>query len=568
MNRTRICFAVMLLAVGSLFAQPERTPDPAQAGAMAKKYYREHLSPGNAGPGGGGNEIDAMRGTFLPSPGTGQNFGYSVACAGDVNGDGYPDIIVGADAYSSYTGRAYIYFGGPAMNNTPDVILTGETTNSLFGYSVSAAGDVNGDGYADVIVGAYSYSSATGRAYIYFGGTTMNNVPDVIVDGETGSSFGISVSTAGDVNGDGYADVIVGAKAYSSNTGRAYVYFGGASMNNVADVIMTGTAPGDYFGASASTAGDVNGDGYADVIVGAYGYSSFTGRSYIYFGGAAMNNIADVVLTGASAGDAFGNSASTAGDVNGDGYADVIVGAPSANAYAGRAYIYLGGPAMNNVADVILTGEGTSSNFGWSVSTVGDVNGDGYADVIVGAYGYSSSAGRAYVYFGGAVMNNAADAVMTGEAASNSFGYSVSAAGDVNGDGYADIIVGAYGYSGFAGRAYVYFNSLTGTDLPDYALTGEATNNYFGWSVSTAGDVNGDGYADVIVGAAQYAGNTGRAYIFFGGPIMDDIPDVIMTGEATGDHFGISVSTAGDVNGDGYADVIVATKSAAVTPRY
>ena len=127
------------------------------------------------------------------------------------------------------------------MDNIPDVIMIGAATFTEFGYSVSTAGDVNGDGYADVIVGAYRYSSNTGRAYIYFGGSTMNNAADVIMTGEAiNNYFGNSVSTAGDVNGDGYADVIVGAYLYSGGIGRAYVFFGGSTMNNTADVIMTG----------------------------------------------------------------------------------------------------------------------------------------------------------------------------------------------------------------------------------------------------------------------------------------------------------------------------------------
>ncbi|MBK8981994.1 MAG: FG-GAP repeat protein [Ignavibacteria bacterium] len=128
-------------------------------------------------------------------------------------------------------------------------------------------------------------STATGSAYIYFGGVSMDTTADVIMTGE--SFFGNSVSTAGDVNSDGYSDVIIGANGYSSSTGRAYIYFGGASMNNTADVIMTGEATFNYFGNSVSSAGDVNGDGYSDVIVGAGLYSSLTGRAYIYFGGAS-----------------------------------------------------------------------------------------------------------------------------------------------------------------------------------------------------------------------------------------------------------------------------------------
>ena len=161
------------------------------------------------------------------------------------------------------------------MDNTEDVTMTGEAISNFFGVSVSSAGDVNGDGFSDVIVGAYRYSSDTGRAYIYFGGTSMDNIADVTMTGVAEfTNFGISVSSAGDVNGDSYSDVIVGAVGYSSSTGRAYIFLGGASMNNTADVTMTGETTFNEFGESVSSAGDVNSDGYSDVIVGAAGYSS------------------------------------------------------------------------------------------------------------------------------------------------------------------------------------------------------------------------------------------------------------------------------------------------------
>ena len=129
MNHTRTCLATMLLAVGSLNAQPKLLPTRTQAGAMARKYYTEHLASDTAWHGGNGDEPDALRGTFLPSPGPGLNFGVSVSTAGDVNGDGYADVIVGAYAYSANTGRAYIYFGGPIMDDIPDVTMTGEAIN-------------------------------------------------------------------------------------------------------------------------------------------------------------------------------------------------------------------------------------------------------------------------------------------------------------------------------------------------------------------------------------------------------------------------------------------------------
>jgi hypothetical protein len=503
-------------------------------------------------------EGDAFQRKIFNGLNTGDNFGISVSNAGDVNGDGYDDIIIGASNYSSNTGRAYIYYGGLIMSTIANVILTGGATNNYFGRSVSTAGDVNGDGYSDVIVGAYGYTTSTGRAYIYFGGAIMNNIADITMTGEaTFNLFGISVSAAGDVNGDGFSDVLVGANGYNSSTGRAYIFLGGASMNNTADVTMTGEAANIKLGYSVSDAGDVNGDGYSDVIAGAYDYSSSTGRAYIYFGGASMNNAADVTMTGETAFSNFGNSVSAAGDVNGDGYSDVIAGAFGYSSSTGRAYIYFGSASMNNTADVILTGEASGIQFGQSVSNAGDVNGDGYSDIIAGANVYSTFTGRTYIYFGGVLMDNSPDAAITGEAAGNQFGYSVSYAGDVNGDGYSDVIAGAWGYGTNKGRAYLYDYFMKSHIIPEITMTGEATFNQFGISVSKAGDVNGDGYSDVIVGANGYSVNIGRAYIYFGGEILNNVPDITMTGEAAGVYFGNSVSTAGDVNGDGYADVIV-----------
>ncbi|MEO7356988.1 MAG: FG-GAP-like repeat-containing protein, partial [Ignavibacteria bacterium] len=536
-------------------------------------------------------------------------FGYSVSSTGDVNGDGYSDVIVGAYLHSNQTGRAYIFYGGASMNNAADVVMTGEGINNRFGHSVYSAGDVNGDGYSDVIVGAYTYNSGTGRAYIFYGGASMNNTADVTMTGEatfnyfgtsvsaagdvngdgysdviagatgyngsigraylykyefehlpmtgeaTNNYFGYSVSGAGDVNGDGYSDVIIGAYKYNNDIGRAYIFYGGTSMNNIADVTMTGETTNSNFGVSVSGAGDVNGDGYSDVIVGAWQYNG-TGRAYIFYGGSSMNNTADVTMTGETTHRYFGNSVSAAGDVNGDGYSDVIIGAWFYDDYRGRAYIFYGGASMNNAADVVMTGETISGQFGVSVSEAGDVNGDGYSDVIVGAY--LNNAGRAFIFYGGAGMNNTADVIMSGEATDDRFGVSVSAAGDVNGDGYSDVIVGASAYGVYStGRVYIFHGGASMNNAADVTMTGEATDGRFGISVSAAGDVNFDGYSDVIVGANGYNGSTGKAYIFYGGVNMNNTADVTMTGEATINNFGFSVSAAGDVNGDGNPDLII-----------
>ncbi|MBK7445963.1 MAG: FG-GAP repeat protein [Ignavibacteria bacterium] len=526
-------------------------------------------------------EGDAMQERFFTGFAASDQFGYSVSSAGDVNGDGYSDLIIGApfnDAGGANAGRAYIYYGGAIINSGVDLILTGLAAGDQLGFSVSTAGDANGDGYSDVIVSAPlndAIGANAGRAYIYFGGSTMNNSADVILSGATANDqFGTSVSLAGDFNGDGYSDVIVGANlndAGGSNAGRAYIYYGGSVMNSVVDITLTGLAASDQFGLSVSTAGDINGDGYGDVIAGALlndGGGSNAGRAYIYYGGSSPDNTADVLLTGAAVGDQFGISVSTAGDVNGDGYSDVIAGAnlnDVAGTDAGSAYIYFGGSIPDNTADVILSGV-AGDRFGFSVSTAGDVNGDGYSDVIAGALqndAGGADAGRSFIYFGGINMDITADAILTGAAAGDQFGFSVSAAGDMNGDGYSDVITGANGNDAggsSAGRVYLYLNSMTGTDIADEFFTGEAANDALGNSVSTAGDVNGDGFNDIIVGAPyNNAGGSaaGRSYIYFGGTILNNTADVVLTGKVASEFFGISVSSAGDVNGDGYSDVIV-----------
>ncbi len=482
----------------------------------------------------------------------GEQFGWSVAGAGDVNGDGYADVIVGAQGFGGNSGRAYVFHGGPSgLSASAAFSATGEGPESFFGSSVAGAGDVNGDGYADVIVSASGYISDTGRAYLYHGGPSgLSASPAFTATGEaTSNFFGRSVAGAGDVNGDGYADVIVGAYGYITNTGRAYVYHGGPSgLSASLAFTATDAATNDLFGWSVAGAGDVNGDGYADVIVGAPGYIAATGQAYVYHGGPSGLSASPVfTATGEIANNFFGVSVAGAGDVNGDGYADVIVGADGFSepftANTGRAYVYHGSPSgLSASPKIVATGEGPDDFFGYAVAGAGDVNGDGYADVIVGAYGYITNTGRAYVYFGQPVGLSAASVLyVSGSAPENYFGTSVAGAGDVNGDGYADVIVGADGYSSDTGRAYVYHGGGDGLRaFPAFTATGEATNNNFGFSVAGAGDVNGDGYADVIVGAFGYSSNTGRAYVYHGGPGgLSASPAFTATGEGPQNFFGV-----------------------------
>ena len=232
--------------------------------------------------------VGATPALMLTGEATGNFFGFSVASAGDVNGDGYADLLVGAYFYNSQQGRAYLYLGsGSGLSATPALTLTGEAGSSQFGISVASAGDVNGDGYADLVVGAAGHNGNQGRAYLYLGsGSGLSATPALTLTGEAGSSqFGISVASAGDVNGDGYADLLVGAYLYNSGQGRAYLYLGsGSGLGATPALTFTGEATGDQYGLSVASAGDVNGDGYADLVVGARGYNSSQGRAYLYMG--------------------------------------------------------------------------------------------------------------------------------------------------------------------------------------------------------------------------------------------------------------------------------------------
>ncbi len=401
----------------------------------------------------------------------------------DFNGDGYSDVVVGAPFGN--IGKAYVYFGGATgIGTTPAGTLQSGGLDA-FGHSVASAGDVNGDGFFDVIVGAPAVSPG-GKAFLYFGGagTTFNATADWSVTGASGDQLGYSVSSAGDVNGDGAADVVVGAFTYGGISGRAYLYLG--ALNGVMDTIPDATptgGSGERLGIAVASAGDVDNDGKSDVLVSTIAGSGELRRLYLYWGSSDGLSPTRDTLYGKAFNDFFGGSAALAGDVDADGSTDVVVGATGGAA----AYLYLGQRELSTSKARTIPMPRAMSAFGSSVFSAGDVNGDGFDDFVIGASVHSANgtnAGAAHVYLGSASPQTVPVATVLG-AAGDELGTSVASAGDVNGDGFDDLIVGSPGANQRAGKVSIYHGAAGASFdmVADRVLNGAAGSEEFGFSV-------------------------------------------------------------------------------------
>ena len=514
--------------------------------------------------GSSGTLIDTLDGKE-PS----EQFGLSIARAGDVTQDGITEILVGAPTYEGplgvNTGRVFLY----TMTGNKIGTAIGETAGDLFGYTLCAVENHGGAPPEFWLFGAPAHDTGTnrdsGRVYVY---SLATRSFITAFDGEnTKDLFGSALDASGDFDGDGRNDVIVGCRGYDgaagAGSGKAVVLSGasGAKLHE-----FEGEAENNKFGSTVAAVADLDNDGCDEILVAAPFFSnkpigSQAGRVYLFDGKTGSLRFSIDPGVGIEyGGDYFGTGLAGISDLTGDGKADILGGAPSHDSTLGRSdigqiHLFSG---FDGSKVHTINGHKGGDHFGYAVEGgVSDVDGDGFPDFIVGAVGHCQPGeeavmGRVYAI---SAMDGSTIMTADGDQSDAMFGIVLAGMGDVNDDALGDFLVGAPKYDELskpkAGRAYIY---LGGQSTPSVILSGANPNDLFGTSLARVADYNGDGKADFLVGAPGYGNSRGRVSLFSGtdGTLIDSFD-----GERPGDRFGQAVSSAGDVDNDGVVDFLV-----------
>ncbi|HNB60925.1 MAG TPA: integrin alpha, partial [Phycisphaerales bacterium] len=461
----------------------------------------------------------------------GEQFGFSVASAADANLDGYSDVMVSSPLTDLYTGGGngdvalamdagfvQLFAGSSAgpgkfafFGFYPSTVYQ-QMERRVFGYTIAPAGDTNGDGWPDLLMGRIPIEGSVGSARL----ETLASAPIwSAIGANVDDRYSAAMSAAGDVNGDGFADFIIGAPNLGSNDeGGALLYPGDWPWPAAPSWQTQGSAMDEHHGYSVAGAGDVNGDGFSDVLVGAFGYTNGEageGRVVAYYGGPNPTSEFKVWAVQSQSfpltqdGENVGASVANLGDLDGNGRSELLIGCPGFDAGGktdrGRALVYSGaehGP--DDWPAWIVDGEEAGDEFGSAVANAGDVDADGFCDAVIGAPFFSGeqpTEGRAYLFRGGdpnLLLHPTASWFAEGQQAGAHFGAAVAGAGDVNGDGFADVLVGAPAFRAGEvgeGRAFLFPGGVSGlATAPLWVIDGEQALANFGAALDTAGDVD------------------------------------------------------------------------------
>ena len=455
-----------------------------------------------------GTAVPAGATGYLTDAATGvseQSFAAAICELEDMNADGRAEFLVGApgDNQNGLQAGAVFYYRSRPNNAHGQQQIWRGVGGEKFGFAVARIGDVNSDGIPDFAVGAPLSDTGgadSGRVCLFWGGSTISSTPNLVIAGATGGDqFGFSISAAGDFNGDGEDDFIVGAPYRNQpglDSGAAYVIFGdnGGPSTDLADaLVLGGEIAGNHFGWSVSDAGNFLGTANDCVAVGAPDNLA-AGAVYVYEGASfpsSPNAVFDKkIVNGAAAapGSKYGFSVENAGRWDNDGYDDLAIGAPFCNESAidaGRVEIVFGDTSPSSSGDRYVNGETATDNLGYALAGVGDVIGTGSDDLLIGSPGYdgdASNGGRAYLFAGGSSSNNdagnleviAVDPLNPGTSANDRFGWAVSAAGLFDDDDSLDYAIGAPGgnieTTAAAGYCWVQDSGggLVGLTLPQW----------------------------------------------------------------------------------------------------